>query len=68
MREAIDMDHDSTLLPNEKIEERAYLLWELVGRPSCDGDIFWQQAVAELTFQQKRDRLACEQYRSQFIT
>ena len=65
---AIDMDQDSTLLLNEKIEERAYLLWELVGRPSGDGDIFWQQAVAELTFQQRRDRLAHERYRSQFLT
>ena len=32
----------------ERIQERAYLLWEQAGRPETDGLEFWQRAEAEL--------------------
>lgn len=38
---------------SQKIQDRAYQLWEQAGRPQCDGAAFWQQAESELAHRKR---------------
>jgi hypothetical protein len=40
-------EHEPTR--EQRIEERAYALWELAGRPQGRDEEFWEQAYQEVT-------------------
>lgn len=58
------MTYEDNLVTEEKIRERAYLLWEEAGRPDGSGENFWLQAEKQIEEEQYFDSMILAEVQS----